>query len=281
MTDTASNSAGAEALHSGGLRRYARIYAALWRNSVVREMGFKVNFLLWIVVEFVWFLLHLAFIQVLYMHTDSIATWTRWEVVLLMSTSHFIQQLFTAIFLNNCTQLSENVRTGRLDFILLLPASPRFLLSLRHVDLGSFINAASALAVVVYAGRKLGLHPGAGQWMAYGAFCAVGVMVHYALMFLMACVSFWTVRAQGIMWGYYNLFNIARMPDEAFRGGFRRVFTFVLPMLLVSNVPARILVDKLHSPAMAGVLLLLAVACYAVSHAAWTISLRRYTSASS
>jgi len=34
-------------------------------------------------------------------------------------------------------------------------------------------------------------------------------------MFLLASVSFWTVRAQGIVWGYYNLFNIARMPDES------------------------------------------------------------------
>jgi len=58
-------------------------------------------------------------------------------------------------------------------------------------------------------------------------------------------VSFWTVRAQGIVYGYYNLFNIARMPDEAFGGVFRAVFTFVLPVLLVSNVPARVLLDTL------------------------------------
>ena len=33
----------------GSLRRYFTIYAALWKNSIVREMGFKANFLLWIV----------------------------------------------------------------------------------------------------------------------------------------------------------------------------------------------------------------------------------------
>ena len=36
------------------LRRYFTIYAALWKNSIVREMGFKANFLLWIVVELLW-----------------------------------------------------------------------------------------------------------------------------------------------------------------------------------------------------------------------------------
>ena len=56
-------------------------------------------------------------------------------------------------------------------------------------------------------------------------------------MFILATICFWTVRAQGIVWGYYNLFNIARMPDEAFNGAFKAVFTFALPVLLVSNVP--------------------------------------------
>ena len=73
---------------------------------------------------------------VIYRHTDHIGTWTKWQVVLLIGASHFIQQLFTALFLINCTKLSENVRTGELDFLLLLPVNTRFLVSLRQVDLG-------------------------------------------------------------------------------------------------------------------------------------------------
>ena len=59
-------------------------------------------------------------------------------------------------------------------------------------------------------------------------------------MFMLASTSFWTVRAQGIVWGYYNLFNIARLPDEAFRGLFKAFFTFAIPMLLVANVPVKL-----------------------------------------
>jgi ABC-2 type transport system permease protein len=65
-------------LRQTAARRYLSIYAALWRNSVIREMSFKTNFLLWIVVELLWFALQLAFIGVLYLHTDQIATWTKW-----------------------------------------------------------------------------------------------------------------------------------------------------------------------------------------------------------
>src|SRR5256714_14606456 len=263
------------------LKRYLKIYGALWKNSVVREMGFKTNFLLWIVVEMLWFALQLSFFVVIYSHTDRIGTWTKWQVVMLLGASHFIQQIFTAIFLTNCTQLSELIRTGRLDFMLLLPVNTRFMISFRQVDLGGFVNAASAVAVMIYAGRQLRLSLGWEQIMGFGLLAAVGILIHYSLMFLLATVSFYPVRAQGIVWGYYNLFNIARMPDEAFRGMFRLVFTFAIPMLLVSNVPVRVLVKPATSPEMALLLLAMTLVCFCISEYGWRASLRHYTSASS
>ena len=55
------------------LARYFGIYSALWKNSVAREMSFKSNFILWILVEVLWFGLQLSFIGVIYLHTDHIA----------------------------------------------------------------------------------------------------------------------------------------------------------------------------------------------------------------
>ena len=263
------------------LTRYLTIYAALWKNSVTRETMFKGNFLLWIIVELLWFGLQLSFIGVLYLHTDSIGTWTKWQVVMLVGASHFIQQIFQAFFLINCANLSELVRTGKLDFLLMLPVNTRFVVSLRQVDLGGFVNAASAVAVMAYAARQLDLAPTWAHALAFLGLCALGIAIHYSLMFTLATICFWTVRAQGVVWGYYNLFQIARMPDEAFpRGLFKAVFTFALPMLLVANVPARLLVDTLTSPKLL-LLLAMAVICPLVSEWVWRLSVRRYTSASS
>src|SRR5436190_3520744 len=261
--------------------RYLSIYGALWRNSVTREMIFKSNFLLWIFVEFLWFGLQLSFISVLYLHTDQIGTWTKWQVVMLIGASHFIQQIFQAFFLINCTNLSELVRTGKLDFLLLLPVNTRFVVSLRQVDLGAFVNAASGLAVMAFAAKQLHYVPAATHVIGFFALCFAGILIHYSLMFLLATISFWTVRAQGIVWGYYNLFNIARMPDEAFSGLFKAIFTFALPMLLVSNVPVRLLVDKVDSPLSFLLLVLMSLACFVVSELGWRASVRHYTSASS
>lgn len=260
--------------------RYFGIYAALWKNSVTRELTFKANFLMWIVVETLWFGLQLAFIGVLYLHTDHIGTWTKWQVVMLVGGSHLIQQLFQAFFLINCTNLSELVRTGKLDFLLLLPVNTRFVVSLRQVDLGGFVNALSAVGVMIYAAHRMNLMPTVLQVAGFLVLCLAGVLIHYSLMFLLASISFWTVRAQGIVWGYYNLFQIARMPDDAFRGLFKAFFTFAIPMLLVSNVPVRVLVNKLSATSLL-VLLGMSIVCFAISELGWRASVRQYTSASS
>lgn len=263
-------------------RRLVRVYALLLRNSIIREMNFKVNFLLWLVVELLWFALQLVFVAVIYEHTDRIATWSKYEVVLLVGTHHFIQQIFNAFLLNNCVQLSELVRTGKLDFLLLLPVNTRFLVSVKQFDPGGLVNAGTAVAVIVYALRQLGLWPTPAQIVGFLLLCLAGLLVHYAVMFGLASISFWTVRAEGIVWGYYNLFNIARLPDAAFqRGWFKLVFTYALPLLLVANVPAKVLAQKLGSPWEMLLLVVMAAACHAISAWVWRVSVRHYTSASS
>ncbi len=262
--------------------RYPGVYAALWKNSVAREMSFKTTFLLWILVECLWFGLQLSFITVIYLHTDSIATWNKWQVILLVGASQFIQQIFHAFFLINCTQLSELVRTGKLDFLMLLPVNTRFIISMRQVDLGSFVNATLAIGVMVWAAMKLQLSPTFSQITGFFLLCLAGIIIHYSLMFLLASISFWTVKAQGIVWGYYNLFQIARLPDEAFQPGvFKAVFTYAIPMLLVSNVPVRLLVNKMEQRSSMLLLLGMCALCLLVSEWGWRQSLKRYTSASS
>jgi len=269
-------------LQRSGIFRYGRLYAALWKNSVAREMSFKGNFILWILVELLWFGLQLSFIGVVFSQTDSIGSWTKWQMVVLVGASNFIQQIYQAFFLTNCTGLSELVRTGKMDFLLALPVNTRFIVSLRQVDLGAFVNAVFGLTVMVFALHKAHAIPSAGQILGFGALCLAGILIHYSLMFMLAAISFWTVRAQGIVWGYYNLFNIARLPDEAFqRGAFKAIFTFALPVLLVSNVPTRVIANKLASPTSWLLLIGLGVVWALISEWFWRLSLRRYTSASS
>jgi ABC-2 type transport system permease protein len=134
---------------------------------------------------------------------------------------------------------------------------------------------------MVYAGMQLDLKPSVGQCVGFLLLVLAGLLIHYSLMLMLSATSFWTVRAQGIVWGYYNLFNIARLPDVIFRGAFKVFFTYALPMLLVANVPAKLITEKLRSPGELVLLAGLACALFAISEIVWRWSVRHYTSASS
>ena len=97
------------------------------------------------------------------------------------------------------------------------------------------------------------------------------------------CAAFWIVRAQGLIYGYFNVFNIARYPDSVFPFGlFKAIFTYFIPVIIVANVPARTLARALDQPWTGLAQLVLAsVFIVAVTRGFWLFALRRYSSASS
>lgn len=264
------------------MSRYLSIYGLMIRNSLIREMNFKANFLLWMAVEFLWFAGQILFLEVLFSHVDRLGDWSKWECVLLVGTHQIIAQLFQAFFYVNLAELPELVRTGRLDLMLLLPVDSQFAISTRRFGMDNIVNALVGFAIVGFSLWKLGVLPGAHHVVLYLATLVLGIGIHYAILFGLATVSFWIVRAQGLIYGYYNVFNIARYPDVVFRGAFKFIFSWIVPVIVVANVPARTLARGFENP-WPGILHLLAVTALiaGATRAFWFFALRRYSSASS
>jgi len=252
------------------------------RNSLIREMNFKANFILWMVVEFLWFVGQILFLEVLFSHVDHLGDWSKWECVLLVGTHQIIAQLFQAFFYVNLAELPDLVRTGRLDILLLLPIDSQFAVSTRRFGMDNIVNALVGFIIVGFALWKLDVVPHAAQVVLFLGALGMGMGVHYAILFTLATLSFWSIRAQGLIYGYYNVFNIARYPDVIFRGTFKFIFSWLIPVIIVANVPARTLARGFDSPWPG--LLHLALATILVvtaSRAFWHFALRRYASASS
>ena len=260
--------------------RYAWIWLAQVRYSAVREMMFKWNFILWIIVDLAWFGLNLCFIQFLYLQVNSIAGWDKWEMILLVSINNLIQQIFQTFLMINLTKLPELIRTGRLDFFIAQPASAQFLISTRQFELGSVVATLVATIVCLVAIDHLNMTLSVAGLLICPILVACGVLIHYAMLLMLVSLAFWMTRAQGFLYIYYNVFQIARLPREAFKGLARVVFTWTVPLLLIANVPARTLLHGLNGfdiVRMVGVTALL----LGLSTAVFQAGLRRYGSASS
>ena len=261
---------------------YAEIYGIMFRNSLIREMSFKLNFLLWMVVEVLWFAGQLVFIQVVFSYANNIGDWTKWEVVLLIGTHQLIGQLFQAFFYMNLANLPELVRTGRMDFMLLLPVDTQFMVSLKQFGMDNVVNALVGAAFVSFALWKLAIVPTLAQIALYLVAISCGILIHYSIMLIFSTASFWMVRSQGLIYGYYSLFNIGRYPDTIYRGLFKLVFSWFIPVIIVANIPARLLIHAAENP-WPSLLQLGSATLFMVgaTRLLWNAALRRYSSASS
>jgi ABC-2 type transport system permease protein len=263
-------------------RRYLEAYLLMVRNSLVREMSFKANFILWMVVELLWFMGQIVFIEVLFGYVDRIGDWSKWQVVALFGTHQIISQLFQGFFFQNLSTLPDLIRTGKLDLMLLLPIDAQFAVSIWRFGMDNMVNAVVGCAIVAFSLAKLHFLPGVGNIVLYASAVAMGVAIQYSLMLSLSTLAFWIVRAQGIIFGYFNLSNIGRYPDVIYRGVFKVIFSYVVPMILVANVPVRLLTNAMANPlAGFGKMLLVTLCLVAAVRTLWVTALRRYSSASS
>jgi ABC-2 type transport system permease protein len=264
------------------VRRYIDIYSIMLRNSLIREMSFKANFLLWMLVEVLWFVGQIVFFSIIFGNVDRIGDWTKWEVVLLIGTHQMISQLFQAFFFVNVANIPELVRTGKLDSMLVLPIDSQFAVSTKQFGLDSIVNAIVGAIVVGFALSKLGYVPTPMSILLYLTAIGFGIAVHYSIMLSLAAVSFWIVRAQGLVYGYFNFMNIARYPDSIFPRLFKFIFSWIVPVVIVANIPARLLIKSFGQPGPLMLQLVIgSTVVFLLSRAFWSFALRRYSSASS
>jgi len=262
------------------LNHYARLWLAGARYSVVRTMMFRADFIMWSLVELFWMGVNLLLIAVVYRHTSSIAGWGPWEMTLIVGTSMLVQRLLMGLFWTNLFEMGRNVRSGHFDFFMAQPGSPLFMVSTRKIDLDGFLNAPLALAVVCYAAHRLNLHPSAAQIILYGVFVICGLAIHYSTLLTLVSLVFWLQSAKGIEGGYFGVNEFSRLPREALRGVAAVVFVYVLPVIVVTNVPARTLLYGAEwGPALW--LIGAAIGWLALARSVFYRGLRRYSSASS
>ncbi|MDB6147181.1 MAG: viologen exporter family transport system permease protein [Verrucomicrobiota bacterium] len=264
------------------MRRYIEIYSIMLRNSLIRSMNFKANFLLWMLVEVLWFVGQIFFFSIIFANVDRIGDWSKWEVVLLVGTHQIIAQIFQAFFFVNIANIPELVRTGKLDSLLVLPIDSQFAVSSKQFDLDSIINAIVGAAIVILSLSNLGIVPSPLSVVLYLAAIAFGVAVHYSIMLSLAAISFWIIRAQGLVYGYFNFLNIARYPDVIFPRVFRFIFGWIIPVIIIANIPARLLIKPLEQPAWLMTHLVLAsLIIFWLARSFWRFALQHYSSASS
>jgi ABC-2 type transport system permease protein len=111
-----------------------------------------------------------------------------------------------------------------------------------------------------------------------------GIAIAYSFMVILTSVSVWMVRNQSLMEMWWLFSSVARYPREIFAGRWAEplgtFFTYIMPILVVVNVPANAMVRVLDPLAVA-VTVTAALVLLWLSRRFFQYALRSYRSASS
>ncbi len=278
---------------------YVRVFLTFMRNSLVRDLSFRSNFWIESIASMSWILMNLGFYLLIFQYTSEIGPgtgWGKYEFFVFLSTTMFVNSAVQAFFMPNAEEFSEMIRTGSLDFALLKPIDTQFLVSLRRVSWTALANFLLGIVLFVYSLWKLvtrveaplQLQP--SMLILYPFYLLCGVAILYSLMISLAATSVWMGRNQSLYDFWFYITNFSRYPMEIYGGAYgeplRWFFTFIVPVLIVVNVPARIMIRPLmpsddQTWFLCGFALLATLFCLAGSRWLFIKSLGSYRSASS
>src|SRR5437868_4851188 len=90
---------------------YWRVLLMFARNSLVRELSFRGNFVIEVVTRGFWFAAQIVMFDLIYRSVQDVNGWNRYEFFAFMATGMIVNTLIEAFFMPNCANFSELVRT--------------------------------------------------------------------------------------------------------------------------------------------------------------------------
>jgi ABC-2 type transport system permease protein len=262
------------------MARALRLVGVQLRASLQLAMQYRTDFIvggLMALFENAW---SLAPVLVVYSRRDTVAGWTFPEALLVIAWFTLLKGLLEGAITPSLVATVEHIRKGTLDFVLVKPADAQLLVSTARVAPWHLMDGLTAIAMVAWALRALHHTPSPAGVVVALLLTVASATILYSISILVVAASFWVVRLDNLTYLFESVFDAARWPATVFRGAFRFVFTFVVPLALMTTYPALALLGKLSfgTALFAG----LAALAFAVgSRQVWRRAIGHYRSASS
>lgn len=280
------------------LRTALRIVRTQLRVSLLLSMQYRWDFLMQGAMQLVWLAMSAVPLLVAYkaravalggsMTGTEIGGWGFYPAAMVFGFFFLLKAVLDGVINPSLVSAVDQIRKGTLDFLLLKPVDAQLLVSTARLEPWHAINGLAAIFIIagsaIEHGRAIGWHPDAASILtrigAAAALFLVGVVVLYALWILVVCAAFYVVRIDNLSYLLMSLFDFARWPRAVFKGAVHVLFTYLIPLAVMTSFPVDALLGRLRfSEALWA--LLGALGLLAISRLIWRRSLRRYTSASS
>lgn len=262
-----------------GISKYFGLYQAFFKVSLVADLEYRLNFVLLVCAEFIWYSTQLILFEVIYRHTKIIGEWNLDQMRVFIFLVLFVDSIYMILWDTNLSAFTDNVRKGTLDLLLVKPVNSIFMLSSQKISISHvpclFITGIglvwSLMQIADFNWFRL-------LWLL--ALVPAGLSVIFVGRFALNCSAIIFTRADFLQYVWYSMFRLGLRPDAIYSGFLRFILIFLIPFAMIASVPARVLLEPFQ-PWMLVWAMVMPIILVACLKKYWAYCLRQYSSASS
>lgn len=264
------------------MARYLRLIGLFAQTSFQEEAAYRANFFLSLMYSALNLITGVLGIYILFSQVQEVNGWDFTDTLSLLGVYLTMGALRNLVFgpsLEALAGMDGDVWSGRLDFTLIRPVNTQFLASFRKWRLFSLIDLGLGVGVLVFAMVRLSQVMTASNLIAFLAALVAGVAILYAILLMFSALVFWS---PGVLftWVFDGLFQMARYPLGLYPGWLRLVLTWIIPVGIITTLPASALMGMASPTALAAMIVFASLLVLAAS-ALFRYGVRHYKSASS
>lgn len=263
------------------MKRYLQTLGRFWSAAISAEMEYRANFLLATISSLASLGGALFALWALLRNDYAMPGWTFDQALVVVGIYTLLDGLQQTLLAPNRQQISEFVREGTLDFVLIKPIDAQFWLSARKLSVWGLPNIGLGVAMIVYVGSYR-LDPAVAPlgYLRMLPPLAAGIVIYYALGYLLSTLTIWFTQLSNVTHAMHALLEAGRYPIAAYPAAYRSFFTFFIPVAFMTTVPADAMLGRGEPVWVVGGIAI-AVALMVAARLFWRYALRFYTSASS
>ena len=260
--------------------RYLYIWKAFFRNTLSRDMEFKLNFIFEIFIDAIYYFSLFFFFKIIFQFTQSLGEFNQDAVIIFLITLYISDSLYVFFLGGNVFNINTAVKQGDLDFILLKPINSQFFISCRYVN--SYAIISMIILSVFITKLTYSYHNNfiLIDFIYFIISLILGMLIFYSFEFIIACLAFWFRNFSYAGWLAGELTKYSRRPDSIYKNFFRKTLFTVFPMAMISSVPARFLIFGANIKLLC-LQIVVALSFLWITTIIWKKGLMKYESASS
>ncbi|WP_186648378.1 ABC transporter permease [Fluviispira vulneris] len=258
--------------------RYIRLISTYMRLNLLAALQYRFDFFAGLIINIISSAMIVTFYIIVFNHVNELNGWTLDHMMILTGSYLIVNSLYVGLIFHGISRLPKFILEGQLDQLLTQPISPRLQILLGEIDIGSLLSALLGIGIVIYYTFKLQIKIDVFLILNYAMAILFSQLFLYRALYFLMSLAFWLGKIDELRDCFSLLIDFGNRPKFIYPKILNFIFSWLIPIFLVANVPAEIILQK-PDPYLHILSFMSLIPIYFLSEFVWRRGLKIYASA--